>query len=109
MFNFLRNNTHRLNQQEAHLQLQNDASILILDVRTKEEFVEGHVAKSINIPLDKLDRIIEKKVLDKENKLFVICYSGSRSAVAVKILAQLGYNNAFDIGGIATWKYGITR
>ena len=109
MFNFFKNQANRLNQLEAHTQLQEDDSIIVLDVRTKEEFVEGHLAKSMNIPLDQLEHSINRKISNKDHKVFVICYSGSRSAVAMRILSHLGYSNAYDIGGISTWKYGITR
>ncbi len=108
MFNFLKSSS-RMNQSEAFQMLKTDPSILVIDVRTPEEFKEGKIAKSINIPLDQLESLIVKKVPDKNKKLFVICYSGSRSAAAMRILKHLGYTNIFDIGGIASWSYGITR
>ena len=88
MFNFLKSSS-RLNQSEAFQMLKTDPSILVIDVRTKEEFKEGKIAKSINIPLDQLESLIVKKVPDKNKKLFVICYSGSRSAAAMRILKHL--------------------
>jgi rhodanese-related sulfurtransferase len=108
MFNFLKG-SNRLNQAEAYQMLKADASILVVDVRTPEEFREGKIAKSINVPLDQLETLILKKVPDKSKKLFVICYSGSRSAAAMRILKHLGYTDIHDIGGIASWSYGITR
>jgi rhodanese-related sulfurtransferase len=108
MFNFFKS-SQRLSQSEAYQMLTSDPSILVVDVRTPQEFKEGKIAKSINVPLDQLEVQIAKKVPDKSKKLFVICYSGSRSAAAVRILKQLGYTDIHDIGGIASWSYGITR
>jgi len=108
MFNFLKG-SNRLSQAEAHQMLKSDPSIIVVDVRTPEEYREGKIAKSINVPLDQLETLILKKVPDKSKKLFVICYSGSRSAAAMRILKHLGYTDIHDIGGIASWSYGITR
>jgi phage shock protein E len=108
MFNFLKG-SNRLNQAEAYQMLKSDSSIIVVDVRTPQEFRDGKIAKSINVPLDQLEPLIVKKVPDKNKKLFVICYSGSRSAAAMRILKQLGYTDIHDIGGIASWTYGITR
>lgn len=107
MFNFLKSN--RLNQAEAYQMLKADSSIIVIDVRTPSEFRDGKIAKSINVPLDQLETLIVKKVPDKSKKMFVICYSGSRSAAAMRILKQMGYTDIHDIGGIASWTYGITR
>jgi phage shock protein E len=108
MFNFFKG-SNRLNHADAYQMLKEDPSILVVDVRTPEEFREGKIAKSINVPLDQLESLILKKVPDKSKKLFVICYSGSRSAAAMRILKHLGYMDIHDIGGIASWSYGITR
>ena len=65
---------------------------ILLDVRTKEEFEEGHIPNSINVP-----------------KIFVYCYSGARSADATRKLNFLGYINAKNIGGIANYNGEIER
>lgn len=72
---------------------------VILDVRTPQEYKQGHVPGSINTPLDRLTG--EK--LDKSKKFFVYCHSGARSANACKILTKNGYN-AVNIGGILSYK-----
>lgn len=61
---------------------------LIIDVRTEEEYKEGHIKKSINIPYDEIDENIE---IDKDKIIFVYCRSGNRSSIAQEALTQLGY------------------
>lgn len=108
MFNFM--NSSQLSQDQAYTQLQNDPSIVLIDVRTVEEFDEdGRIAKSINIPLHTLPNQVAKALPNKDAKIFVICYSGARASDAVNYLKRLGYTNVFNIGGVATWRYGFAR
>lgn len=81
---------------------------ILLDVRTKEEFEEGHIPNSINVPLDEIQKI-QEIAADKNAKIFVYCYSGARSADATRKLNFLGYINAKNIGGIANYNGEIER
>ncbi|HYE12639.1 MAG TPA: rhodanese-like domain-containing protein [Patescibacteria group bacterium] len=94
-----------LKQEEAKINLDADKSIILLDVRTPEEYADVHIPGSILIPLDTLQNAAEKKLTDKDATIYVYCRSGNRSASASKILADLGYKNIYNIGGIATWPY----
>jgi len=67
---------------------------IIVDVRTKEEFAEGHLVDAINIPYDQID---ENVVLDKEKTILVYCRSGKRSSIAYKTLENLGFK-VYDMG-----------
>ena len=108
MFNF--NNSSQLSQDQAYTQLQNDASIILVDVRTVEEYDDdGHIDGSLNIPLHTLPNAVAKALPNKDAKIFVICYSGARASDAVNYLKRLGYTNVFNIGGVATWRYGFAR
>ncbi len=70
----------------------------IVDVRTREEFQEGHFPNAINIPLDQVtQRINEFK--DMQKPIITYCRSGNRSGVAVSILKQNGITDAIN-GGI---------
>lgn len=71
---------------------------VIIDVRTKEEYNEGHVIDSINIPYDEIDKDID---ITKENIVFVYCKSGNRSKKAYETLISLGYT-VYDLGGYST-------
>lgn len=108
MFNFM--NSSQLSQDQAYNQLKNDPSIQLIDVRTVEEFEDdGHIEGSINIPLHTLPNQVAKALPDKDAKIFVICYSGARASDAVNYLKRLGYTNVFNIGGVATWRYGFAK
>lgn len=69
--------------------LPQDGSIVLLDVRTKQEYAFGAIPGSINIPLDELRENIDK--LDPEKKIYVNCYSGLRSYIACRILTGKGF------------------
>jgi len=76
---------------------------VLLDVRTAEEYRDGHIDGSINLPLDRI-HLIENIVKDKSTPLYVHCYSGSRSGQAVSCLKRMGYTNATNIGGISSYR-----
>lgn len=74
---------------------------VLLDVRTSQEYQEGHVPGSVNVPLQTIrGDVVPAK---KDAPLFVYCHSGARSSQAVRILAQKGYTNVKNIGGIAAY------
>ena len=77
---------------------------VILDVRTVSEYKGGHIPKSINIPVDEISKV-SVKYQDKATPFFFYCLSGARSAGAVRIMNQMGYENVVDMGGISRY-YG---
>ncbi len=81
---------------------------VLLDVRTPQEYHEGHIPGSINIPLQSLSTA-DQIPAGKDAPLFVYCYSGSRSAQAVRLLTGMGYTNIKNIGGIAAYKGKVER
>jgi rhodanese-related sulfurtransferase len=70
---------------------------LILDVRTKGEFAQGHIKGSTNIPVDELKINLGK--LKKEQTIITCCRSGNRSAMAKSVLEQNGFKQVFNGGG----------
>lgn len=81
---------------------------VLLDVRTEEEYNEGHIDGSINLPLDRITTI-GNVVKDKAAYLYVHCLSGGRSRQAVSYLKQMGYTNAKNIGGISGYRGKVMR
>lgn len=75
---------------------------VLLDVRTPQEYREGHIPGSRNVPLDHIAQA-KTAVQDLSTPLFVHCYSGVRSRQAVAALEKMGYTNVKNIGGIAAW------
>ena len=82
--------------------LMQENEYVILDVRTKEEYAEGYIEGAINVPLNEIEST--NKLKDKDQIIFVYCRSGNRSKQASEILANLGYTNIYEIGGINTWE-----
>lgn len=74
----------------------------LLDVRTPQEYQEGHIPDSKNIPLDTIDKV-PAIIENKDTPLFVYCYSGARSRQASSLLNRMGYTSVRDIGGIAVY------
>ncbi|MBQ8042765.1 MAG: rhodanese-like domain-containing protein [Clostridia bacterium] len=91
---------------EQAKQIIDTEDVVLLDVRTEEEFVTGHIINAINIPIDELEyRLNELK--DKDEKILVYCKSGARSVVGCEILGENGYTNIYNIGGVVDWPYGL--
>ena len=81
---------------------------VLLDVRTPQEYRDGHIPGSKNVPLQTLDKV-RSVVENKDAELFVYCYSGARSKKATVVLGQMGYTNVQNIGGIAAYSGKVER
>ena len=81
---------------------KNAAGAVLLDVRTPQEYREGHILGSQNVPLQQLDKV-EEVTENKDTVLYVYCHSGARSRQAVSLLKHMGYTNVHNIGGIAAY------
>ena len=81
---------------------KNAAGAVLLDVRTPQEYREGHIPGSQNVPLQQLDKV-EEVTENKDTILYVYCHSGARSRQAVSLLNHMGYTNVHNIGGIAAY------
>ena len=83
-------------------EFKNAAGAVLLDVRTPQEYREGHIPGSQNVPLQQLDNV-EEVTENKDTVLYVYCRSGARSRQAVSLLQAMGYTNVHNIGGIAAY------
>ncbi|NLZ36053.1 MAG: rhodanese-like domain-containing protein [Clostridiales bacterium] len=81
---------------------------VLLDVRTRDEFTQGHIPDAINIPLQKISEALSY-IQDKNTPVFAYCLSGIRSRRAVNELHSLGYKNVVNIGGISAYQGKIKR
>ena len=93
---------------EGIKEYQSVSGAVLLDVRTPQEYKEGHVPKSKNVPLQMIDKVTSV-VTTKETPVFVYCYSGSRSSQAVNALKRMGYSNVTNIGGISSYTGKVER
>jgi phage shock protein E len=79
--------------------LQHDTNMVILDVRTPEEFATGHVSGAINIPHDQLTTRLKEIIGAKDKDVVVYCRSGRRSALAQDTLAAQGFKRVLHLEG----------
>ena len=82
---------------------EKEDSTILLDVRTKEEYEEGHIPGSINVELDYINTV-KDVIKDKESKIYLYCRSGHRSGIALNAMKELGYTDLTNIGGIIHYK-----
>ena len=91
------------NIDEGNVNLENLKEIMkkgnaiILDVRSPQEYKEGHIDGSISIPEYKIKKEIENMIPDKNKSIVVYCSSGGRSKKAQKLLKKLGYNHVYNL------------
>ena len=81
---------------------------VLLDVRTPEEYAEGHVPGSVNVPLQSIDKVASA-LADKTKTVFVYCRSGARSSQAVAFMKQMGYTEVHNIGGILDYNGKVEK
>ena len=87
------------------LQLKQLSGAIIVDVRSSQEFAEGHIEGAINIPEYEIKNNVENILNDKDKEIIVYCSSGVRSLKARKKLAKLGYNNEYNLyQGLENWQ-----
>lgn len=82
---------------------------VILDVRSLEEYNEGHIEDAILLPVSEIKEKVEAIIPDKDEVILLYCRSGRRSAAAAKDLIEMGYDNVYDFGGIIDWPYEIVK
>lgn len=94
-----------LTMSEFKEKLKSDSNIVVLDVRTPEEFTGslGKIESAINIPVQVLDQRIKELEKFKDKEILVICRTQNRSAVAVDYLKRAGYNAKNILGGMVEY------
>lgn len=92
-----------ISMEEAKQIMEEEEDIVILDVRTQEEYETGHIPGAICVPNESIGSDEIKELPDKEKKILVYCRSGNRSKQAAQKLADAGYKNILEFGGIIDW------
>lgn len=98
----------KISAEEAK-KIMDEQSAVIVDVRTQEEYDEGHIEDAVLIPVDTIAKDAEKVLTDESAVILVYCRSGNRSKTASEALINLGYRNVYDFGGIIDWPYEIVK
>jgi len=98
---------HKISAEEAKKMIDSQ-EVIIVDVRTQEEYDEGHIENAILIPNESISS--EPSELDNKDAIILVyCRSGSRSRAASDKLVNLGYKNIYDFGGIIDWPFEIVN
>ena len=98
---------HSLTAEEAKGRIDSDDTLIILDVRTQEEYDAGHIPDAIVLPNETIGDAQPELLPDLNAEILVYCRSGNRSAQAAKKLIAIGYTNVVDFGGIIDWPYEV--
>ena len=93
--------------EEAKQIMDSEEDYIILDVRTQEEYDQGHIPGAILIPDTEIKDKAEEVLTDKNQLILVYCRSGRRSKLAAEALVVLGYTNIKEFGGIIDWPYEV--
>ena len=92
--------------QEAAKEMMDTQEVIILDVREQDEYDSGHIPGAVLLPVGTIDENTAAEVIpEKDSTVLVYCRSGNRSKTASAALAELGYTNIYEFGGINTWLY----
>lgn len=102
------NAVHKITSEEAQKMME-EGDVTVVDVRTQEEYEEGHVPGAVLIPNETIGDEDIAKLPHKDAVILVYCRSGRRSAEAAGRLSKLGYENIYDFGGIIDWPYDVEK
>lgn len=98
----------QIDHPQAKAMMDEQPQAVILDVREQEEYDAGHIPDAVLLPVGSIDASTAQKVIpDKETTVLVYCRSGNRSKTAAKALADLGYTQVYEFGGIRDWPYEV--
>ena len=97
----------QITQEEAKQIMDTTNGYILLDTRTREEYDQSHIPGALLIPHTEIAERAEEELPDKDQLILVYCRSGNRSKQASEILAELGYTNVKEFGGIHTWPYEV--
>jgi len=97
----------KITAEEAQQMLQDQPDAILLDVRTQEEYDTQHIDGATLLTDSDIAERAADVLPDKDAVILVYCRSGRRSAASSQQLAELGYTNVYDFGGIIDWPYGV--
>lgn len=103
------NSYTQITAAEAKAMMDEQRDCVILDVRTQAEYDEGHIEEAVLIPDTEINDRAESELPDKETVILLYCRSGRRSKLAAQALADMGYTNVYEFGGIIDWPYEVVR
>ena len=86
-------------------ELMINENAILVDVRSEDEYNEGHIDGALLLPVDSINEDSASEVIEsKDSTVIVYCRSGNRSSQALQILNDLGYENVYDLGAMSNWE-----
>ena len=93
----------QIDQEKAKEMMAVNDGHVVVDVRRADEYASGHIPGAILIPNESIGTEKPDQLPDKDQIILVYCRSGNRSKQAAQKLADMGYTNIYEFGGINTW------
>lgn len=98
----------QISQEEAKSMMDGQEDVIILDVREQEEYDSGHIPGAVLLSVGSIDEDSAAAVIpEMDSTVLVYCRSGNRSRNAAAALAELGYTQVYEFGGINDWPYEV--
>ena len=97
----------QISQATARMMMKAEDGHVVVDVRRQEEYDEGHIPGAILIPNESIETERPEELPDLYQIILIYCRSGRRSKEAAQKLADMGYVNIYEFGGIIDWEYDI--
>ena len=99
----------QISQEEAK-EMMDTQDALIMDVREQDEYDSGHIPGAVLLPVGAITEDSAAEIIpEKDTTVLVYCRSGNRSKTAAQALAELGYTDVCEFGGISTWPYEVEK
>ena len=93
----------QIDQEKAKEMMKVNDGHVVVDVRRADEYASGHIPGAILIPNESITTEKPEQLPDKDQIILIYCRSGNRSKQAAQKLADMGYTNIYEFGGINTW------
>ena len=93
----------QISQETAKEMMAEDDGHIIVDVRRQDEYDEGHIPGAVLIPNESIGTEMPEELPDLDQIILIYCRSGNRSKQAAQKLADIGYTNVYEFGGIMDW------
>ena len=104
----MKENSYQQITQEAAKEMMDTQEVVILDVREQHEYDSGHIPGAVLLPVGTIAEDTAAAAIDDlDTVVLVYCRSGNRSKTASQALADLGYSNVYEFGGINDWPYEV--
>lgn len=105
----MNNSYEQISPEQAKSIMDSQTDYVIIDARTQEEYDAGHIEGAVLMPEYEVAQRAENELPDKNQLILVYCRSGRRSKIAAQALADLGYTNVKEFGGIIDWEYETVK